>query len=278
MIVKIADHAGFCFGVRTAVEMAEKHTEGQNELHVLGQIIHNDQESERLERRGLIKIDDFDAIENKPVMIRAHGIGKAVYEAGHKKSLDFIDCTCPFVRKVHKIVDEYYKQNYKIIIVGNVSHPEIVGINGWCNQEAIVVANASELSVLNDQKYCVVAQTTLKYEVWDEVVEVMEGMNLSEVIYKNTICSATSERQEAVKALAPTVDLMIVIGGYHSSNTRKLYEICSTLCKETIHVEKKSELVMTNFDKYGIIGITAGASTPKWVIQEIYDYLMTLEQ
>lgn len=276
MVVKIAAKSGFCFGVKKAVQMAEKYTEEHSELHVLGQIIHNDQESTRLEERGLIKIDNFDDVENKPVMIRAHGIGKHVYDEGEKKHLDFIDCTCPFVRKVHKIVDEHHNKGYKIIIVGNVSHPEIVGINGWCNHKALVISNADELEVLEDGKYCVVAQTTLRYDVWDAVVTKLVDMKLSDLQIHNTICSATSERQKAAMALAPTVDLMIVIGGYHSSNTRKLYEVCSKLCPETIHVEKKSELVMTNFNKYGIIGITAGASTPDWVIQEIYDYLVAL--
>jgi 4-hydroxy-3-methylbut-2-enyl diphosphate reductase len=276
MIIKIAEKAGFCFGVKRAVDMAVDFTAMNDKLYSYGQLIHNDQVTEKLESDGLIIVDDLSNLENQPVLIRSHGVGKEVYELESKQSLELVDCTCPFVKKVHRIVDEHYNKGYRIIIIGNKDHPEIIGINGWCENEGIIISTPAELPTLEEGNYCVVAQTTLKIDIWTSVLERL-GQSKGHFEFFNTICSATSERQEAVRKLAPTVDLMIVIGGFHSSNTRKLYEICKELCQESIHVEKKSELVMTNLKKYDIIGITAGASTPNWVIQEIIDFLKDLQ-
>lgn len=272
MIIKVAEKAGFCFGIKRAVDMAIDFTQKHDQSYAYGQLTHNNQVTERLDKNGLVTVDSLENIKDASVIIRAHGVGKDIYDLKENQNLDIVDCTCPFVKKVHKIVDEYYNKGYKIIIVGNENHPEIIGINGWCDHKAIIVND--DLPMIEDKtsKYCIVAQTTLKVEVWHQVIRALEDQSLVFESF-NTICSATSERQEAVKKLAPEVDLMIVIGGYHSSNTRKLYEICTNLCPETLHVEKKSDLVMTNFNKYGIIGITAGASTPNWVIQEIIDFL-----
>jgi len=275
MIVKIADKAGFCFGVKRAVDIAIDYTESHNSLLSYGQLIHNDQVTERLSKKGLSEVDSLDDVYKQDVLIRSHGVGKDIYDLGTDHELNLIDCTCPFVKKVHKIVDKHFREGYEIIIVGNPNHPEIQGINGWCDEKGIIISSIDDIKPLKEGKYCVVSQTTLQYSVWEQVKETLLKEN-KEILFFNTICSATSERQEAVKRLAPEVDCMVVIGGFHSSNTRKLYDICQSLCKETIHVEKKSDLVMTNFNKYGIIGITAGASTPDWIIQEIYDYLLSL--
>lgn len=274
MEIRIADKAGFCFGVKRAVDMAIDYTSKNENVYSYGQLIHNDQVTERL--NGLQKVDDLEGIEDASLIIRSHGVSKSIYDQSNKNHLEVIDCTCPYVKKVHKIVDKHYNDGYKIIVVGNSDHPEIIGINGWCDNTALIVPSADHIVTLNKDKYCVVAQTTLKLAIWEEVVKKLQGFSY-DIVFHNTICSATSQRQEAAKKLAPEVDLMIVIGGYHSSNTRKLYEICSDLCEETIHVEKKSDLVMTNPEKYDIIGITAGASTPDWVIQEIVDYLEKMQ-
>lgn len=276
MVIKIAEKAGFCFGVKRAVDMAIDYTDGHDSLLSLGQLIHNDQVTNRLEAQGLKKIDSLDNVYDKTVLIRSHGVGKQIYEQSKKHGIELLDSTCPFVKKVHRIVDEYYTNGYQIIIVGNSEHPEIVGINGWCNNDALIVDSAEMLPILKKGTYCLVAQTTLKLSIWNDVVDKVKSFDV-EAEYFNTICSATAERQRAAMKLAPEVDLMIVVGGYHSSNTRKLYEICSTLCEETIHVEKKSDLVMTNVDKYVMIGITAGASTPDWVIEEIVDHLKSMQ-
>lgn len=275
MIVKIAEKAGFCFGVKRAVDMALDYTDSHDSLLSYGQLIHNDQVTDRLAKKGVSEVDSLEAVYKKDVLIRSHGVGKNIYDLGRDHELNLIDCTCPYVKKVHKIVDKHYREGYEIIIVGNATHPEIQGINGWCNEKGIIISSINDIKPLKEGKYCVVSQTTLQYSVWEEVQEALSKES-KEILFFNTICSATSERQEAVKLLATEVDCMIVIGGYHSSNTRKLYEICMSLCKETIHIEKKSDLMMTNLKKYGIIGITAGASTPDWIIKEIYDYLLSL--
>ncbi|MCH4888850.1 4-hydroxy-3-methylbut-2-enyl diphosphate reductase [Acidaminobacter sp. JC074] len=276
MKIIIADKAGFCFGVKRAVDMAINYTESHDSLISLGQLIHNDQVTNRLEKNGLVKVDNLEGLKDKTVLIRSHGVGKDIYEKSEAQNLEMLDATCPFVKKVHRIVHDYHDKGYKIIIVGNKDHPEIIGINGWCKNEALIVSDENELPVLDKGPYCLVAQTTLKLSVWNGLVDKVKSFDV-EAEFFNTICSATAERQRAAMALAPKVDLMIVIGGYHSSNTRKLYEICSTLCEETLHVEKKSDLVMTNLDKYVMIGITAGASTPDWVIEEIVDHLKAMQ-
>lgn len=272
MKIKIATKAGFCFGVKRAVDLAIETSETSEHLYTLGQLIHNDQVTTRLKEHGVTVIDGLESIDSGEVIIRSHGVGKSVYQEASARHLNVLDATCPFVKKVHKIVDEHYNNGYEIIIIGDKDHPEIIGINGWCDHTGIIAKTFEELPDTLNGHYCLVAQTTLKQETWEQVVDVLTKKNVDFVGF-NTICSATAERQSAAMALAREADLMIVIGGYHSSNTKKLYEICASLCKETVHVEKKSDLVVTNYKKYDIIGITAGASTPDWVIQEIVDYL-----
>lgn len=275
MKIKIAEKAGFCFGVKRAVDIAIEYTDNHDSLLSYGQLIHNDQVTDVLAQKGLSEVNDLSNIHDEDVLIRSHGVGKDIYDFSIEKNINLIDCTCPFVKKVHKIVDKHYKAGYEIIIVGNPSHPEIKGINGWCEEKGIIISCINDIRPLKMGKYCVVSQTTLQYSVWENVKRELSKEKY-EILFFNTICSATSERQEAVKKLAVEVDCMVVIGGYHSSNTRKLYDICKELCMETIHVEKKSDLLMTNLGKYDIIGITAGASTPDWIIEEIYDYLLSL--
>ncbi|MBN2796375.1 MAG: 4-hydroxy-3-methylbut-2-enyl diphosphate reductase [Clostridia bacterium] len=267
-----AEKAGFCFGVKRAVDMALEVASKDKEIYSYGQLIHNDQVTQKLAEKGILLIESIEPITSGDVIVRSHGVGKSFYDACEDKNLNVINCTCPFVEKVHRIVDSYYKKGYGIIIIGDKNHPEVIGINGWCNNSALILNDIDEILQLEDKPYCVVAQTTLKYALWEAITHKLSGMGAMTVF--NTICSATSERQEAAMVLAKKVDCMIVIGGYHSSNTRKLYEICKELCENTIHIEKKSDLVMTNMNKCGIIGITAGASTPDWIIDEVYDFLV----
>ena len=245
-------------------------------IYSYGQLIHNNQVTDELEKRGLQEIQSLDNISSCDLLIRSHGVGKEIFDLANEKSINVIDCTCPYVLKVHKIVQKHYNSGYKILIVGNYKHPEIIGINGWCKNSAIIINNVDEIPVLNkENKYCIVAQTTLNINVWNSIIKEIK-MNEIDIIIFNTICSATSERQISANKLAREVDCMIVIGGYHSSNTIKLYEICKELCINTIHIEKKSDLVVTNIKKCGIIGITAGASTPDWIVDEIYNFIKSL--
>lgn len=272
MEIRIAEKSGFCFGVKRAVDIAIEETKKESRSYSYGQLIHNHQVTDRLKEGGLIEVSTLDEVESS-IIIRSHGVGKDFYVAANDKGLEIVDCTCPYVKKVHKIVDTFYKKGYEIIIIGNSEHPEIIGINGWCQQSALIIED--HVPHLKPGKYCVVAQTTLKQETFDTLVK--EILDQTDAEVHNTICSATEERQKAAIALAKEVDCMIVIGGLHSSNTKKLYELCKELCNNTRHIEKKEDLVMTNLNKCGIIGITAGASTPSWVIDEVYQYLERMD-
>lgn len=277
MIVKIADKSGVCFGVKRALNTAYDATLKSKNIYSYGQLIHNNQVTNELEKQGLQEIQQLDDISNCDLLIRSHGVGKEVFNLAKGKSINVIDCTCPYVSKVQKIVNKYYNKGYNIIIVGNYKHPEIIGINGWCDNSAIVINNDVETPILNNNnKYCIVAQTTLSINVWNDVISKLKVGIVDMVVY-NTICSATSQRQISADKLAHEVDCMIVIGGYHSSNTIKLYEICKKICSNTIHIEKKSDLVVTNIKNCGTIGITAGASTPDWVVDEIFNFLKALK-
>lgn len=273
MSIKLADKAGFCFGVKRAMNMAwEKlETKGDAEIYALGQLIHNRQAVSKYEEKGLKTVNNIDEIKSGTKMIiRSHGVSKVIYDTAEEKNIEVIDATCPFVKKIHEIVKEYYLNGYKIIIVGDKNHAEVKGIAGWCNNDAIYIKDYKTLSAIKfdeNSKYCLVSQTTMNEIVFDSIINKIKSLNLK-VEIKNTICSATSVRQKAARSLAKEVDLMIVIGGRHSSNTQKLVAICQEEIK-TVAIETGNELkeeVILNSEK---IGITAGASTPDWIIKEV---------
>ena len=270
-----ADKLGFCFGVKRAVDIALKTPSDHKKVSTYGPLIHNASVTQKLKDQNIEIIDHLDQQDEGTVIIRSHGVSSKVYEDAENKKIEIVDCTCPFVKKVHQIVKKYSDLNYKIIILGDENHPEVKGIIGWC-KDAKVINTIEEAKKLKEGKYCVVAQTTLNQSFWYEIKEVLKGYESIE--FFNTICSATKERQDAAIDLAKKVDCMIVIGGYDSSNTKKLYEICKKICEKTVHIEKISDLVMTNMLNCGIIGITAGASTPNWIIDEVYDHLIQMDE
>ncbi len=266
MPITVAKTAGFCFGVKRAVDAVyEAHKEGKK-IATLGDVIHNRQVIEDLESKGIYSYEDVSDIpQDVTVIIRAHGVGKDVYEKLGDRP--YIDLTCPFVSKIHKIVEKHYNDGYKIIIVGDAKHPEVIGINGWCNYEADIIDSESQeiKNDYNDSKICVVAQTTIKKNNFVHIVQKLKKTCKSTIEF-DTICSATRNRQEEAAQLAAQSDCMIVIGGLKSSNTKKLYEISSELCSQTYHVETAEDVPQKQFYK---IGITAGASTPSRIIQEV---------
>jgi 4-hydroxy-3-methylbut-2-enyl diphosphate reductase len=270
-----ADKLGFCFGVKRAVDMALSTPSNNMEISTFGPLIHNDSVTQKLKNQNIHIIHDLSEQETGTVIIRSHGVASKIYEEAGDKKLNLVDCTCPFVKKVHRIVKKYSDLNYKIIIVGDQNHPEVIGIKGWC-KESLIINSIEAAKELPKNKYCVVAQTTLNQSLWYGIKEQLIGYE--DIEFFNTICSATKERQEAAIDLAKKVDCMVVIGGYDSSNTKKLYEICKKICKNTVHIENKSDLVMTKLVKCGIIGITAGASTPNWIIDEVLDHLIQLDE
>lgn len=278
MKVKIAKEAGFCFGVKRAMKMAWDELELNSDIYALGPLIHNKQAVQKYEDKGLITVDTIDSIpNNESVIIRSHGVSKDIYDRANFSNLNIIDTTCPFVKKIHNIVKEFYEEGFKIIIIGDKNHPEIIGINGWCENSALIIKSVDDLINLNldnNNKYCVVAQTTLNLELYNQIVDIL-SKELDNIQFNNTICSATKTRQQAAKELSVDVDCMIVIGGKHSSNTQKLVNICKEQVP-TFSIETKEDLDIDKLRKFNIIGVTAGASTPNWIIEDVICFIESL--
>lgn len=269
MKIVIAQHAGFCYGVKKAIIETEKTLEKYGSVKVLGALIHNPLEVNRLKKKGLEIIDKPLEVSDERVIIRSHGEGKSVIDALSSNNNEVQNCTCPYVSKIHRIVNEYYDRNCGIIIIGDSNHPEVIGINGWCNESAIIIHTEKEANQLKiDRPMCVVGQTTFNTELWENMINILRSKS-DQIDVHNTICDATVKRQQAARELASSVDKMIVIGGKNSSNSKKLYEICNALCASTYFVESPEELIYDDFDGDITIGITAGASTPDWIIKEI---------
>lgn len=272
MEIIIADNAGFCFGVKRAVDMTTnelKNSEGN--VYSLGPLIHNQQAVKEFEKRGLKTIDDIDGNKDGKVVIRSHGVSKAVISRMEELKLDILDSTCPYVKSVHKRVEEFQNQGYNIVIIGDSNHPEVIGINGWCDDKAFIVSSVEEaINLPNMDKVCIVSQTTNTQDKFQALSKIIESKG-NEVQIFNTICNATNLRQESCKDLSQKVDAMIVIGGYHSSNTNKLVEVSKKYCNHVYHIETVDELPLQELLKFNKIGITAGASTPDWIIKEVVE-------
>ncbi|MGN1032890.1 MAG: 4-hydroxy-3-methylbut-2-enyl diphosphate reductase [Intestinibacter sp.] len=279
MEIKIAKNAGFCFGVKRAMQMASDELDDKStKVYSLGPLIHNKQAVSKYEEKGLNVVEEISEIPtDERVIIRSHGVGESIYNEAHSKSIKIVDTTCPFVKKIHKIVNDFYKKGYKIIIIGNKNHPEVIGINGWCDNSAVIIKTTDEIDKIyfdQNQKYCVVSQTTVDVDDYEKITSKLSSV-LKDATIKNTICSATKERQLSAKSLAKEVDCMIVIGGKHSSNTQKLVNICKEVT-DTFAIETKDELNKEELKKYNLIGITAGASTPDWIISDVIDFLESI--
>ncbi len=278
MKIKMAKTAGFCFGVKRAVERVYEQIESGKKIYTFGPIIHNEGVVADLEKKGVKVIEDAEslkAIKEGSVVIRSHGVSKGIYDILTKQELECIDATCPFVKKIQRIVEEESEAGKQIIIIGNDSHPEVEGIKGWCKNTAIVIESVSQaqnLRLPDNQKVCTVSQTTFNYNKFQELVEIIfkKGYDINVV---NTICNATEERQTEAAAIAEEVDAMIVIGGTHSSNTRKLFEICREKCENTFYIQTLDDLLGKLPRGVGLVGITAGASTPHNIIEEVQNYV-----
>ena len=279
MEVKIAKNAGFCFGVKRAMKMAwDELQESKDGIYALGPLIHNKQAVLKYEENGLKTINEVSEVPiSKSMIIRSHGVGERVYKESKEKGLNIIDTTCPFVKKIHEIAKKYYSQGFSIIVIGDSKHPEVIGINGWCNYEAIIIKNLEDLENIEldrDKEYCVVAQTTINIDLYNKILEALSN-RLDNVLFNNTICSATKVRQEAAKEISKDVDMMIVVGGRHSSNTQKLVQICKGFVP-TLAIETVDELNEEDFRGFNKVGLTAGASTPDWIIEEVVSYIESL--
>lgn len=280
MEIIIAKNAGYCFGVKEAIQKTfhavDLHTD--KKINTYGPLIHNPQVVQKLEAMGVQSIDDIQDAKDSIVIIRSHGIPLEVYEKAKANNVEIIDATCPFVRKVQKIVYEYHQNGYSIVIIGDPTHPEVIGINGWCENKAYILNHVSQIDSLpNFDKLCIVAQTTITSELWNAVLKELNH-KATMVEPFNTICVATRERQSSCASVAQQVDAMIIIGGYHSSNTQKLLQISKKYCKHTYHVETAEDLPMDIIEKMNKIGVTAGASTPDWIIKEVIEKMSSMDQ
>ncbi len=274
--VTLSPNAGFCFGVKRAVEEAVKAKDNCNsKIYTLGPLIHNEDAVNNLISKGIFPIEfkDIDNLHSGDIIIiRSHGVTPEIINKLHEMKLTVVDATCPYVTNIQKKVQKYYNLGYHIIIVGDENHPEVIGINGWCNNSAFISKDGNNL--LNPpRKVCVLSQTTEKQANWERVMNKISAYS-KEIVAFNTICSATEIRQREAAEIAQQVELMVVIGGKHSSNTTKLYEICKRYCDNTIHAESAKDIPFSILNNINKIGITAGASTPDWIIKEAIQKMM----
>ena len=276
MEVVVAKTAGFCFGVKRAVEQVYEQIEtGKKPIYTFGPIIHNEEVVRDLEEKGVQVIEsvkELEALTDGVVIIRSHGVGRNIYEILKERGVELVDATCPFVKKIHKIAREQSEAGRRVVIVGNESHPEVEGIKGWGNEKTIVIESAGELEKWKlpaDEKLCIVAQTTFNYNKFQDIVEKI-SKTYYDILVLNTICNATQERQVEARQIASQVDVMIVIGGRNSSNTQKLYEICRKECKDTYYIQTLDDFKPDKAGTVRSVGITAGASTPNQIIEEVH--------
>lgn len=277
MKIIVADSAGFCFGVNNAVQTAYDAIDLDEKVYTLGPLIHNVNVTDDLESKGIKIIDDLDKIDNGAIIIRSHGVSKDIHEKIKQKNLKKINATCPYVKSIQNKVEKYYNKGYTIIIIGDKNHPEVIGVNGWCNNAATIIYSIEDVMQMGDvDKACIVAQTTIIEDLFDKLVAAIKK-KCPNVIVHNTICNATSLRQTEAGKIAEMVDAMIVVGDKHSSNTKKLVEICERKCKNVYHVETKSDLDLDAIVNYKNIGLTAGASTPRQLIKEVIESMENKE-
>ncbi|MCQ2536073.1 MAG: 4-hydroxy-3-methylbut-2-enyl diphosphate reductase [Lachnospiraceae bacterium] len=275
MEVILAKSAGFCFGVQRAVDMVEDEVKkGISPLYTYGPIIHNEQVTKAFEEKGVRVMDENIAtcdIKEGTVVLRSHGVSKAVRNTLESQGLTISDATCPFVLKIHKAVEKYSDLGHFIIILGNDGHPEVEGIKGWCNGPFLVASNEEELDFSKiplESKITVVAQTTFRLEKFKELVDFIDKKGY-DVNVLDTICDATRKRQDEAAKIAGQVDAMLIIGGKNSSNTRKLYEICKGICPRTYFLQTAEDFDLSFVKDVKRLGITAGASTPNHIIKEV---------
>ena len=276
MEVKLAKTAGFCFGVKRAVETVYEQVGKRRDekIYTYGPIIHNEEVIKDMKSKGVDVItseDELRKLTSGVVIIRSHGVSKHIYHILEEQGLKCVDATCPFVKKIHRIVEKESREGNHIIIIGDETHPEVQGIFGWSENDVTIIKTQEQALAFSEpknKKICIVAQTTFNYNKFKYLVEIISKKSY-DVNVINTICSATKERQTEACRIANEVEVMIVIGDKHSSNTQKLYEICNHACSNTYYIQTLDDLDMNQFESVQTVGITAGASTPNNIIEEV---------
>lgn len=281
MKITLAKSAGFCFGVKRAVdtvyEQLEMSAAERQPIYTFGPIIHNEEVVRDLEEKGVTVLESVEELEERAahggtVIIRAHGVEKGISEKIKELGYTLVDATCPFVLKIHRLVEKHSAEGAQIVIIGNEKHPEVQGIKSWSlDPHTAVIATreeAEKYQAKSGKKVCIVAQTTFNYNKFQDLVEIISKKSY-DVSVLNTICGATRERQTEARSIAEEVDAMIVIGDKHSSNTQKLFEICKGACKDTYYIQTLDDLDLNQLGSVETVGITAGASTPNNIIEEV---------
>ena len=288
MEVRLADCAGFCFGVKRAVDTVYEQLKCGKTIYTYGPIVHNEEVVRELTEKGVRVLEGKEELKqlkvqntagengkSATVIIRAHGVAREIYDIMEANGLECIDATCPFVKKIHRIVEKKSEEGYHVIVVGDPKHPEVEGIVGWCRGPVTVLETpeqADKFEKKDGEKLCIVSQTTYNYNKFQYIVEIFEKKGYNDSVV-NTICNATEERQRSAKTIAAEADVMIVIGGKHSSNSRKLYEICQRECEHTYFIQTLDDLHLDLPKAVRLVGITAGASTPNKLIEEVQNYV-----
>ena len=281
MKVILAKTAGFCFGVKRAVDTVYKQIEKGGKIYTYGPIIHNESVVDDLKEKGVVLLEteeELKSVTDGTVILRSHGVKKEIYKLLEERGIPYVDTACPFVKRIHKLVEEESAKGRRIIIVGNKTHPEVEAIVSYADGPFVVVESEEEaraLTLPGNAEYFIVSQTTFNYTKFKDIVDIFEKKGYYYNVV-NTICSATEERQTEAREIAAKVDAMIVIGGSHSSNSRKLYEICSKECELTFFIQTLNDLNLEQLPKsVELVGITAGASTPNNIIEEVQNHVRT---
>lgn len=278
MEIIIGKNAGFCFGVKNAVNKVEEELEKNNKVYCLGELVHNKQVTDELVKKGAEFIDDIKSAKES-VVIRAHGTTKQVYEKARNMKLNLIDLTCPKVLHIHNIAENYSNKGYFIIATGKREHPEMIGTISFCGENYYVIEKEEDVDEAiqkyknsNRENALLISQTTYSLEKFNKILEqIKHKIPEGKLEIKNTICSATKERQDEVQEIAKIVDVMIIVGGKHSSNSNKLYELAKKYCKKVLFVETEKEVDLSEMKIVKTLGIMAGASTPQKSIEQIVE-------
>lgn len=278
MRIEVSKYNGFCAGVKVAVNKAFNALDEEKKLYSYGEIIHNKDVIDKLKEMGLTVVDEVPEKSDAKLLIRAHGVGKYVYDKIRENNVEVIDATCVKVKKIHKIVEEFKNNDYNIIIAGDKNHPEVLGIIGWCIEAEVIdsVDAFKSLDIDSSKKYLLVSQTTFNSKTFDEITDYIEKKHLTNVVAENTICDATRKRQDSCLELASRCDVMLIVGSKTSSNTKKLYELSKKVCENTFLIENYKEIPYKYIDKKTIVGVSAGASAPDWIIEEVIKMLENL--
>lgn len=270
MKISVVKNAGFCFGVKRAINLAfEASRKSGKKVYTLGPLIHNPQVVEELKREGVQPVKDMSKIKSGTLIIRSHGIHPKILQKAKSKRLKIIDATCPFVRRAQENARSLYREGYQVVVVGEAHHPEVQGIIGYAEDKAIVInQDTISLNFPENKRVGAIAQTTLNLDTFKKIIGQLLGKTKELKIF-NTICNATAKTQKATLEMAKDVDLMIVVGGKNSANTTRLAKLCREKGKPTYHIETSQELKKNWFRGKKSIGVTAGTSTPNWIINQV---------